>query len=253
MRGAIGYALAGAGRADDRQPAWQAWRRRPASRAIATDVLGFALIAAGPEAAAEDGGAADGRAGAAARRSAATPSTCSSTSAWPPCAGARAPAQIERANIALDQARAGRRKVAFFDAEAYGDPSSNLSLMSEMLAAIEDGEMELHYQPKFDLRRPTVTGVEALVRWRHPTRGMLSPDLFIPMAEETGHIRALTEWVLQRAIEDQADFARAGHELDMSVNISGRTAGRRGLRRVRAGAGGPGRAAGSASRSPRPR
>jgi EAL domain-containing protein (putative c-di-GMP-specific phosphodiesterase class I) len=83
----------------------------------------------------------------------------------------------------------------------------------------------LHYQPKFDIRRRAVTGVEALSRWRHPVRGMLAPDLFIPMAEETGHIRALTEWVLQRAIADQKVLADAGHLLDMSVNISGRTLG----------------------------
>ncbi len=130
---------------------------------------------------------------------------------------------IEKASIALDQARAGRRKVAFFDAEAYGDPASNLSLMSSLLRALESGEVELHHQPKYDFRRRATCGTEALVRWRHPTRGMLSPDVFVPMAEETGHIRALTEWVVRQAIADQKALAVEGHRLDVAVNVSGRT------------------------------
>ncbi|MBP8246856.1 MAG: EAL domain-containing protein [Phenylobacterium sp.] len=134
-------------------------------------------------------------------------------------------ATIERANIGFDQARAARRKIAFFDAEAYGDPSSNLALMSGMLWAIRSGHIELYHQPKFDLRSRTVNAVEGLVRWRHPTRGLLRPDLFIPMAEETGHIRTLTDWVLRQAIEDQAKLAEQGHVVEMSVNISGRLLG----------------------------
>lgn len=134
-------------------------------------------------------------------------------------------AAIERASIALDQARAARAKTAVFDAEAYGDPAANLALMSGMLRALEDGAIDLFYQPKLDMRLGRVTGVEALSRWRHPARGMLPPDLFIPMAEETGHIRTLTEWVLRRAVDVQAELAAAGHAVDMSINVSGRTLG----------------------------
>ncbi len=129
---------------------------------------------------------------------------------------------IEQAMIALDQARAGGRKVAVFDAEAYGDPAGNLSLMSEMLDGVATGALFLHHQPKLDLRNGAVTGVEALVRWNHPTRGLLGPDLFIGMAEETGHIRALTDYVLDQAIRDQKVLREAGHDLLMSINISGR-------------------------------
>ena len=129
---------------------------------------------------------------------------------------------IEQAMIALDQARAGCRKVAVFDAVAYGDPAGNLSLMSEMLDGVATGALFLHHQPKLDLRSGAVTGVEALVRWNHPTRGLLGPDLFIGMAEETGHIRALTDYVLDQAIVDQKALRDAGHDLMMSINISGR-------------------------------
>lgn len=129
---------------------------------------------------------------------------------------------IERALIALDQSRASRRKFMAFDPIAYGDPATNLSLMSEMLEAVRKGELYLNHQPKLDIRSGAITGVEALARWNHPTRGFIRPDLFVGMAEETGHIRALTDYVLTQAIEDQARLREAGHDVLMSVNISGR-------------------------------
>ena len=132
---------------------------------------------------------------------------------------------VERANVALDQARSARQKTCVFDPELYGDPSANLSLMSEMLAGLADGQMILHHQPKLDLRVGKVTGAEVLIRWRHPTRGLIMPDRFIQMAEETGHIGALTEWVLARALEEQALIRHAGHALAVSVNLSGRLLG----------------------------
>jgi EAL domain-containing protein (putative c-di-GMP-specific phosphodiesterase class I)/GGDEF domain-containing protein len=129
---------------------------------------------------------------------------------------------VERANIALDQALAARRKVAVFNAILYGDPASNLPLMSEMLGAIRAGHLSLAYQPQLDLRTGGICAVEALARWRHPVRGMLPPDLFVGMAEETGHIRALTEWGLDQAIADQIRLREAGRDIPVSVNVSGR-------------------------------
>ncbi|MBI1685298.1 putative bifunctional diguanylate cyclase/phosphodiesterase [Caulobacter hibisci] len=129
---------------------------------------------------------------------------------------------IEQAMIALDQARDAGRKASPFDQAAYGDPASNLSLMSEMLEAVRTGALFLNHQPKLDLRTGAITGAEALARWIHPTRGFLGPDLFVGMAEETGHIRALTDYVIDQAIADQQALRAAGHDLVMSVNISGR-------------------------------
>ncbi|QQQ19464.1 EAL domain-containing protein [Brevundimonas vitis] len=129
---------------------------------------------------------------------------------------------IDRAAIAVDQARGLRCKAALFDAGLYGDPGGNLSLISDLMAAMRNGEFSLAYQPKYDLREDRITGVEALARWTHPRRGFVSPDLFIGMAEETGHIRPLTEWIIKRAIADQALMSQAGHPMMISVNISGR-------------------------------
>ncbi len=136
-----------------------------------------------------------------------------------------AAALINRASIAVDQARAGHRKLALFDAAAYGDPQAKLGLMSEMLGAIANGDIFIHLQPKYDLRLGRTTGAEALVRWRHPQRGMVGPDEFIPMAEETGHIRTLTDHVLSLAIAQQAALKAQGFDIAMSVNMSGRLVG----------------------------
>ena len=129
---------------------------------------------------------------------------------------------VERASAALDQARAAQRRIALFDAAAYGDPASKLSLMSEMLDALTDGSISLHYQPKHDIRAGCITGAEALIRWTHAERGFVPPDLFVELAEETGHIRAMSRWTLERAIADQAILRQAGHDLMISVNLSGR-------------------------------
>jgi len=129
---------------------------------------------------------------------------------------------VDRAAIAIDQARAAHRRAGLFDALRYGDPAGNLSLISELMAALDNGEFSLNYQPKYDFRAEGVTAVEALARWTHPRRGCVSPELFVAMAEETGHIRPLTEWVIHQAVRDQARLRCAGHDLMMSVNISGR-------------------------------
>jgi len=132
---------------------------------------------------------------------------------------------IERASIGLDQARNARVKTSFFDEAAYGDPARNLSLMGEMRRALASGDISLAHQAKYNFRTGRIDSVESLVRWRHPTRGMISPDLFVPMAEETGHVRAMTDWVLERAIEEQRAMAAAGYPLAVSLNISGRLLG----------------------------
>lgn len=131
-------------------------------------------------------------------------------------------AMIERASISLDQTRQRGQKAGMYDEAAYGDPARNLSLMGEMRRALETGAIYLAHQPKYNFRSGHVDSAESLVRWKHPTRGNIAPDLFVPMAEETGHIRVLTEWVLERAIADQRALASAGHPIKLAVNISAR-------------------------------
>ncbi len=140
-----------------------------------------------------------------------------------PDAGRGAPiGAIDQAVVAADFAEKYQAQVVLFDLKEYGNPAATLSLMSEMLTAMTEGGLELHYQPKYCLTENHVCGFEALIRWHHPVRGRIFPDTFIPMAEETGHIRQLTEWVVSRAIEDQQMLKANGFDLPVSVNISGR-------------------------------
>ncbi len=129
---------------------------------------------------------------------------------------------LENAALALDEARRQNRRVVTFEAETYADPSLNLALMSEMRRGLQAGDLSLYYQPKVTTADGAVHGAEALIRWNHPVRGNIPPDSFITIAEETGAIRDLTEWTLDRALTDRATLARSGQEMIISVNISGR-------------------------------
>lgn len=127
---------------------------------------------------------------------------------------------LENASIALDRAREMDRRVVSFDAGAFADPSLNIALMSDMLRGLESGELEMHYQPKIAAASGAIVGAEALVRWAHPTRGQISPDNFIATAEETGMIRALTEWSVGEVVAALKLLRAAGHDLTLAVNIS---------------------------------
>ena len=104
------------------------------------------------------------------------------------------------------------------------DPGTQqlLQLSGELRHALARDQLLLHYQPKIDLRSKSVIGAEALIRWSHPERGMITPDHFIPMAERTGTIKAITDWVIDTAARQCAAWRGAGHELHIAVNISAR-------------------------------
>ncbi len=134
-------------------------------------------------------------------------------------------ALIERAELAADQAEAARNRLLLFQVDEFGDPSERLALMRDLRGALSNGDIFLCYQPKFRSRTDEIDAIEALIRWRHPHRGMIAPDQFIALAEETGEIRAVTEWVLKQAMRDQARLAAGGMPLTVHVNISGRLLG----------------------------
>lgn len=131
-------------------------------------------------------------------------------------------ALVESASIAVDQARSRSLKTAMFDAAAYRETANNLSLVNEMVRALNTGDVSILFQPKYDLRRHRICGAEVLTRWTHPQRGPISPDLFVGMAEETGAIGALPEWVFKAAMDAQREIADAGLEPALAINLSGR-------------------------------
>ena len=110
---------------------------------------------------------------------------------------------LKMADMALYGAKsAGRNGYRFFDPEMGNAANARLALENELRRAIQQDELELHYQPIIDTKTCRICAVEALVRWRHPTKGMIFPDKFIPLAEETGVIAQIGEWVLRTACSD---------------------------------------------------
>jgi diguanylate cyclase (GGDEF)-like protein len=107
-----------------------------------------------------------------------------------------------------------------WSAECETSNAAELSLLGELRLALEQGQFELHFQPLIELPGRRVVAAEALLRWRHPERGLVAPQEFIPFAEATGYMRTLTRWILARALEAAADLAAAGFELRMGVNVT---------------------------------
>ena len=136
--------------------------------------------------------------------------------------GEDASALIRAADVAMYQAKRTKARFAIYDPSHDVRRQEFLTLAGELRRAVEAGELVLHYQPKMNLAENRVTSVEALVRWRHPQRGFVEPSDFIPFAEQTGYIGAITRWVLSRAIEQCGVWERTGLRIRMSVNISAR-------------------------------
>ena len=128
---------------------------------------------------------------------------------------------MQRADTAVSMAKRSPSGFAVYDSDkGDGDPGlSHLSLESELHNAIGDGELALYYQPKINIKTGQTHGVEALVRWDSPKRGFMPPDEFIPLAEATGLIQPLTQWVLNTALRQCASYAR-NMELSVAINLS---------------------------------
>jgi diguanylate cyclase (GGDEF)-like protein len=132
---------------------------------------------------------------------------------------------LRDADVAMYQAKAeGKNRLVVFEPSMQERVVTQLQLESELRAAIELGEFELYYQPYVDLESRTVVGLEALVRWHHPTRGLLLPAEFIPTAEETGLIVPLGRWIIARACAQAAVWRADAPDrpLSISVNLSPR-------------------------------
>ncbi len=120
------------------------------------------------------------------------------------------------------QGKRGADAVVVFDRALATEPSHLLSIQHDLRRAMDDDDLRLEYQPQVDLDSGRVVSVEALLRWDHPERGLLLPGAFLPGAEQTAVIGALTEWVVHRALVDCAAWTAAGHDWDVAVNVSGR-------------------------------
>jgi diguanylate cyclase len=129
---------------------------------------------------------------------------------------------LQRADIAMYVAKQTHAGFVLFDPKQDQHSPRRLALLGELRRAIEGRQLLLHYQPKIDAHSGQVLGVEALVRWQHPTHGLVPPGEFIPLAERTGLIGPLTHYVMDAALHQCRDWRQAGHELAVAVNVSAR-------------------------------
>ncbi|MCA2212247.1 putative bifunctional diguanylate cyclase/phosphodiesterase [Jidongwangia harbinensis] len=136
---------------------------------------------------------------------------------------ANATTMLRDADAAMYAAKnAGRGRVEVFDDDASHRSLDRLELRSDLNQAVARGELIVHYQPIVELSTNRITGFEALCRWQHPRRGLIQPDDFIPLAEETGAIIGIGEWVLREACRQLVEWQRmpGGQQLRISVNLS---------------------------------
>ena len=127
---------------------------------------------------------------------------------------------LRSADVAMYEAKRSQFDVVSYNSKYDLHTRDRLELINELREAVDSRRLTLHYQPTFDLHTNAVRGVEALVRWDHPTRGLLYPDSFLPLAERVGLIPQLTRAVLEQAIAEAAHLAAFGHPLQMNVNIT---------------------------------
>ncbi|XJZ27008.1 EAL domain-containing protein [Bacillota bacterium Lsc_1132] len=137
--------------------------------------------------------------------------------------GDSAESLIKQAEFAMYQAKKiGKNTFQFYSSYGYKENMSPLKIETDLHKALERNEFLLHYQPKINLKTGNIVGVEALLRWNHPELGMLSPNTFIPIAEETGLIILIGEWALIAACKQNKEWHQQGFSPIISVNLSAR-------------------------------
>jgi len=127
---------------------------------------------------------------------------------------------LRRADVAMYVAKRGNVGHAVYTADQDQHSPMRLAMVSELRRAIDQNELSLYFQPKVSLAAGSVTCAEALVRWQHPRHGLLGPDLFVPIAEQTGLIRPLARWVLDAALRQCSRWRHQGLDLAVAVNLS---------------------------------
>jgi diguanylate cyclase (GGDEF)-like protein len=135
-------------------------------------------------------------------------------------------ALLRRADVAMYVAKARHVGVMRYASGIDHNSTANLALLAEMRRAVREDELVLHYQPKVSLDDERVVALEALVRWEHPIHGLLAPDRFVPLVEQTDLIDDLTQWVLARALVDLASLGDDHAHLTVAVNVSARNLAR---------------------------
>ena len=137
--------------------------------------------------------------------------------------GSDAPSLLRHAELAIDKAKAaGGNQATFFDLTLAEAAEHRRHLENDLRQAVREQQFILFYQPIVDLQHNRLAGAEALIRWRHPEKGLVPPDKFIPIVEQSGLINEIGLWVLESACEKLGEWQAAGHDYYLSINVSGR-------------------------------
>ena len=139
-----------------------------------------------------------------------------------PADGSNMPELLQRADVAMYLAKGDHSGICRYDKVRDHYDAAKLNLIAELRHAIDAGQLVLHYQPKADVSGGRTKAVEALVRWQHPDHGLLYPDNFVPLAEQTGLIDKLTTWVMTNALSQISSLEGVGADVAVAVNISAR-------------------------------
>ncbi|MFI0357992.1 putative bifunctional diguanylate cyclase/phosphodiesterase [Actinomadura sp. 9N407] len=129
---------------------------------------------------------------------------------------------LQRADVAMYNAKASRNGVEIYSSANDRNSPARLTMLGDLRRAVDRGELELHYQPKISLHDGQLVGMEALVRWRHPDKGLLGPEHFLPIAEQTYLMRSITHYVVEAALTQAAAWWREDLTVQVAVNASGR-------------------------------
>ena len=130
---------------------------------------------------------------------------------------------LRRADVAMYDAKQKQNGYSFHREDGGSRSGEQLSLIVELRRAVERNELELYYQPKLHMRTGIMTRCEVLMRWNHPVRGLLAPSAFIPLAERTGLIRSMTDWLLDRALQQCRAWQDAGAPIHIALNVSAKS------------------------------
>ena len=127
---------------------------------------------------------------------------------------------LQHADVAMYVAKDGHAGTALYESEQDTSDAARLALAGELRGAIDNEELVVHFQPKAELESGLIVGVEALVRWQHPERGFIPPNEFIPIAERTGLIKPLSQYVVASALRQCGEWRAAGFDLHVAVNLT---------------------------------
>ena len=130
---------------------------------------------------------------------------------------------MQRADVAMYHAKKNRHGYTFYDTSLDQHNIIQLNLETDLYEALNDGSLELHYQPKINLEKGNTVGVEALLRWHHPKRGYIPPEEFIPLAEHSGLIHPITRWVIDKSFDQCAQWQEQNLNIGVAINLSARS------------------------------